>query len=147
MSHWDDYKPEVNSNATTGKRRCVVVDAEETISKSSGKPMWVITVTPNGSKARVNNYIVKNEYFNRNMTSFFDSFGIERGNFNKLEWINAMGAANFDTDENGYLKVKWFLSPKQAENLPPWEGEVPERQTVTEIGGFEEIEDDGELPF
>ena len=26
-------------------------------------------------------------------------------------------------------------------------GDVPERQTVTEIGGFEEIEDDGDLPF
>ena len=147
MSDWSDYKAETSSEKT-GKRRCVVVDAQETTSKSSGLPMWVITTTPNGSKIKVKSYIVKNQYFNRNMTAFFDSFGIERGNFNSLEWIGAMGAANFDTDENGYLKVRWFLSPKQAENLPPWEGEVPERQTVTEIcGGFEEIESDDDLPF
>jgi hypothetical protein len=143
MSSWDDYKPEVTSEAT-GKRRCVVVDAEETTSKSSGLPMWVITVTPNGSKAKVKNYIVKNEYFNRNMTSFFDSFGIERGDFNSLGWIGAIGGAEFGTDENGYLKVKWFLSPKQMESLPAWQGEVPERQTVTEMA---ELEDDGDLPF
>lgn len=146
MSNWDSYQPEI-SNTATGKRRCVVVDAEETTSKTSGLPMWVITVTPNGSKAKVKHYIVKNDGFNRNMTSFFDSFGIERGNFKSLEWINAIGAAEFGTDENGYLKVKWFLSPKQAEALPAWEGEKPERQTVSEIGGFDEIGGDDDLPF
>jgi hypothetical protein len=148
MSNWDDYKPEVSAEAT-GKRRCVVIDVEETESKTSHLPMFVITVTPNGSKAKVKNYIVKNEHFNRNMTGFFDSFGIERGNFNTLEWINAVGAGEFDTDENGYLKVKWFISPKQAEKLPPWDGPMPERQTVTEIGNdFAELpDDDGTLPF
>lgn len=145
MSNWDDYKPEVSTGAKTGKNRCVVVEAEETVSKTSGNPMFVITVTPNGSKAKVKAYIVKNEHFNRNMTSFFDGFGIERGNFNTLEWIGAVGAAEFGTDENGYLKVKWFLSPKQAEALPEWVGEMPERQTVTDIGSFQDV--DEELPF
>jgi hypothetical protein len=146
MSNWDDYKPEEGSRLGAGDYRCVVVDAEETESKSSGRPMIVITVQPNGSSAKVKQYIVKNEYFNRNMTSFFDSFGIERGDFNMLGWVGAVGAGKFVEDENGYLKVRWFLSPKQAESLPPWKGEVPERQTVTEIGGFEEI-DDADLPF
>ena len=50
-------------------------------------------------------------------------------------------------DENGYLKVAWFLDARRAEKLPPWQGDVPERQTVTEIGGFEEIEDSEDLPF
>lgn len=146
MSSWNDYKPESGSSVE-GKHRCVIVDAKETTSQTSGLPMWVITVTPNGSKIKVNSYIVKNEFFNRNMTSFFDSFGIERGNFKSLEWINAMGAANFAVDEEGYTKVKWFLTPKQAESLPAWVGPVPERQTVTEIGGFSEIEGEDELPF
>ena len=63
MSNWNDYKPEVSSNATTGKHRCIVVDAEETISKSSGKPMFVITVTPNGSKAKVKKLYRKKRVF------------------------------------------------------------------------------------
>lgn len=143
MSNWSDYKPEVSA-AKEGKNRCVLVEAEETASKSSGNPMIVVTVTPNGSKAKVKHYIVKNEYFNRNMTSLFDSFEIERGNFNMLEWANALGAADFGVDDNGYLKVKWFLSPKQAEDLPPWDGPVPERQTVSDLMEMEE--DDG-LPL
>lgn len=143
MSNWSDYKPEVGI-ARTGKIRCIVIAAEETTSKSSGAPMFVITVRPNGSKANVKTYIVKNEYFNRNMTAFFDSFGIERGNFNPLEWINALGAAEFGTDENGYLKVRWFLTKEEAEKLPEWIGEKPERQTVSDLMEMEE--DDG-LPL
>lgn len=143
MSEWDDYKPEESENANIGKHRCVLIGAEEATSKSSGLPMWVITVMPSGSKAKVKTYIVKNEHFNENMTKFFDSFDIERGDFNSLGWIGAMGAANFGEDENGYLKVKWFLSPKQAENLPEWQGELPERQTISELPS----NDDSELPF
>jgi len=145
MSIWDDYVPEEGgSRLEPGDYRCEVVDVEETTSKK-GLPMLVITVKPNGSNIRVKHYIVKNEYFNRNVTSFLDSFGIDRQDHNTLGWIGAVGAAKFDKDENGYLKVKWFLSPKQAEKLPPWEGPIPVRQTVTT---FQEIDgSDGDLPF
>lgn len=141
---WSEgYKPEVGPNLE-GPRRCVVVEVEETTSKSSSLPMFVITVMPNGSRAKVKYYIVKNEYFNRNITSFFDSFGIERGDFNYVGWVGAMGAANFGTDENGYLKVKWFITPDKARDLPEWEGQAPERQSITE---FIDVTDDEDLPL
>ncbi len=133
MSNWNDYKPVESENSGTGKRRCFVIAAEETTSKTSGLPMWVITVTPNGGRAKVKQYIVKNEYFDENMTRFFDSFGIDRGDFNSLGWIGAVGAANFGEDENGYLKVIKFLTPKQAESISPWAGPLPERQTITAL--------------
>lgn len=145
MSNWADYVPEEGSRLEPGDYRCVVVAAEETTSQSSGLPMIVITVSPSGSKIKIKQYIVKNEYFNRNITSFFDSFGIERGDFNMLGWVGAVGAAKFKEDGD-YLKVAWFLTPKQAEKLPPWKGAMPERQTVTEIGGFGSEEEDG-LPW
>jgi hypothetical protein len=145
MSNWSDYKPEESTQLEAGNHRVVVTAVEETTSKTSGLPMLVITVQPNGSKINIKNYIVKNDYFNRNITSFFDSFGIERGDFNLESWVGAVGAAKLAEDENGYLKVKWFLSPKQAADLPEWKGEQPKRQTV---GAFAEIKtDDGDLPF
>lgn len=145
MSNWDDYKREETPKAQAGDYRCAVVDVEETTSKTSGNPMIVITVQPNGMNAKVKNYIVKNEYYNRNMTSFFDAFpDIGEGNFNFLEWIGAVGAAKFGLDENGYLTVKWFLTPKQAEKLPEWVGEKPERQTVSSLKDEDGLDD---LPF
>jgi len=150
MSDWG-YTREVSTRTNkTGIQRCVITGAEERISKSSGKPMVVVTVMPSGSRAKVNNYIVKNDRFNQNMTSFFDAFPtIADGNFNFLEWIGAEGAANFVEDENGYIKVKWFVDPERAKDLPPFEGEKPEQQTVTTLDGesYAVVDNDGDLPF
>lgn len=145
MSNWD-YTREETTNVAAGDHRFEVVSAEEKTSKS-GKRMIVVGLKPNGASFTVNDYFVEGEYFNRNMTSFFDSTNIEEGNFNFPTWIGAVGAARFKEDENGFLKRAYYLDPKRAEKLPPWQGDMPERQTVTEIGyGFVKITDD-ELPF
>ena len=146
MSNWSDYKYEEPKRMEPGDYRVEIVNVEETVSKSSGNPMIVVTVTPNGSSIRIKNYIVKNEWFNRNMSSLFDSFGITPGDFNLLTWVGAVGAARLVEDDRGYLKVQYFLSPKKAEALPPWEGPMPERQTVTDIAPDAD-EPDEELPF
>lgn len=149
MSNWSDYQREERENNTniTGKLRCVITAVEEAVSKSSGKPMIVVSVRPSGCRFSVKNYIVKNDKFNRNMTDFFDSFpSIGEGNFDFLTWVGALGAANFGEDENGYLKVKWWITADRAASLPPFEGDIPEQQSVSTLTDMEG-EDDGELPF
>lgn len=142
MSNWD-YHREERPKLEEGNYRVSVVNVEETISKSSGNPMLVIQIQPNESKIKINHYIVKNDYFNRNMTEFFDSFDVPEGNFNFLEWIGAVGAARLEYDENDYLKVRWFINKTKAEQLPPWKGEKPERNTVSTVDDFKEVEDNG----
>lgn len=147
MSNWDDYQREEREaeSKITGKARCVITAAEETVSKSSGKPMIVITVRPSGCRFTVKNYLVKNEHFNRNATAFFDAFPeIPDGDFNFLAWVGAEGGAMFGEDERGYLKIRYWLSPEKLASLPPFEGEKPEKQTFTSL---DEEEDDGDLPF
>lgn len=147
MSIWDDYKAEEMVHLEPGDYRVAIVDAQETTSKNAGNPMIVISVQPSGSKIKIKNYIVKNEYFNKNITSLFDSFGIERGNFEFLSWIGAMGAARLEEDEKGYLKVKWFLDQKKQEKLPPWEGELPQCQEIRTDFTQVDIPVDEDLPF
>jgi hypothetical protein len=145
MSGWD-YAREEQSRLEPGDYRVEIVGVEETVSKS-GNDMIVVTVQPNGSKIKIKNYIVKHEYFNRNMTQFFDAFPqIVEGDFNFLGWIGCVGAAKLKEDEKGYLKVAWFINARKAESLPPWVGEMPERQSITDISGFSEM-DESELPF
>lgn len=146
MNAFDDYKAEERKELEPGDHRIVIVEAEETTSKSSGLPMIVVTVQPSGSDMHIKNYLVKNDYFNKNATALFDSFGITRGNFNLLEWVGAMGAAKIVEDEDGYMKVRYFLSPKKQEKLPPWEGEMPQRQQVNS-GLSEPLPDGEDLPF
>ena len=148
MSNWSDYQREEREHESkiTGKLRCVITAAEEGVSKTSGKPMIIVTVRPSGCRFTVKNYIVKNDNFNRNMTDFFDTFpSIGEGNFDFLTWVGAMGAANFGEDERGYLKIKWWVTSDKANTLPPFEGDIPEQQSVSTL---EELEgDDGDLPF
>lgn len=143
MSNWDSYQREERPRLTPGDYRVEIVSVEEKKSKA-GNPMLVIGVQPNGSKIIIYHYIVKNEWFNRNMTDFFDSFNIDDGDFTLPTWIGAVGAARLKEDDKGYLKVQYFISEDRAEKLPPWEGKLPERQELTKLDG---VEDDGDLPW
>lgn len=146
MSFFDGYRREERAHLTPGDYRVAITEVEETISRS-GNPMLVVTVQPNGSKIHIKHYLVKNEYFNRNLTELLDSFGLGE-NFDTLTWVGAVGAARLIEDENGYLKVRYFLSPERAEKLPPWNGKQPERQEVTSLeDGIDGVLDDDDLPF
>lgn len=144
MSNWDSYQREERHRLTPGDYRVEIVSVEEKESKA-GNPMLVIGVQPNGSKIIIYHYIVKNEWFNRNMTDFFDSFNIDDGDFTLPTWIGAVGAARLKEDDKGYLKVQYFISEDRAEKLPPWEGKFPERQELTTLTDMNE--DDGDLPW
>ena len=145
MSTWDEYKREESNRLEAGDYRVEIVSVDETTSKA-GNPMLVLGIKPNGSRMVINHYIVKNDWFNRNMTQLFDSFNITEGDFNFLTWTGAVGAARLKEDERGYLKVAGFISKKKAEALPPWAGAMPERVTV-DSSGFAEVEPDDGLPF
>ena len=148
MSAWDDYQREEREESAkvTGRLRCVIVDVEETESKTSGLPMIIVSVRPSGTVFKVKSYIVKNEHFNRNMTQFFDAFSeIPDGCFDFLTWIGCEGAAMFDLDDRGYMKVKYWIDAVRAESLPPYEGEKPEKQTVTTL--TDDADPDDEMPF
>ena len=151
MGNWYSYKRETQEreSAVTGKHRVVITDAGEAVtgpnSKNPGTPMIIVKLRPSGRKFSVTHRIVKNDWFNRNMTQFFDAFPeITCGDFNFIGWVGAEGAAMFKEDSNGYTQVSYFLSPERAADLPPFEGEKPERQTVTSLK--DEDDEDG-LPF
>lgn len=143
MGNWDDYRREEHSRLAPGDYRVEIVSVEEKKSKA-GNPMLVIGIRPNGSNITINHYIVKNEWFNRNMTDFFDSFNIDDGDFTLPTWVGAVGAARLKEDDRGYLKVQYFLDQRRAEKLSPWDGPMPERQELTRL---EDIEDESELPW
>lgn len=141
MGIFDDFVREEVPRLEPGDYRVEITDVEETVSKSSGNPMLVITVKPNNVNIRIKHYIVKNEYFNRNLTEFYNSFNIDFGDQNFLGWVGAVGAAKLVEDENGYMKIKRLIPLERQDNLPAWVGSVPVGQTVE---GF--VSDD-ELPF
>ena len=77
MSFFDGYRREERARLTPGDYRVAITEVEETTSRN-GNPMLVVTVQPNGSEIHIKHYLVKNEYFNRNLTELLDSFGNRR---------------------------------------------------------------------
>ena len=130
-----------------GEHRVRIADAEKAISKN-GNDMLVLTLDVSGYKSRLWYYVVfmadHPEITNRNLTSIFDSFGITDGDFNLSNWKGKVGACMTKQDEFG-TKVRYFLSKKKQESLPPW-------KEPSESGGkkkpqMKEFDDDGDIPF
>ena len=126
-----------------GEHRVRIADAGKAISKN-GNDMLVVS----GYRSRLWHYVVfmpdHPEITNRNLTSIFDSFGIADGDFNLANWKGKVGACMTKQDEYG-TKVRYFLSKKKQEGLPPW-------KEPSESGGkkkpqLEAFEDDGEIRF
>ena len=143
MSAWSNYVREESKRVEAGDYRVEITAVEEKQSRA-GNAMLVISLKLNGTDITVKDYIVDNEYRNRNLTEFFDSFNIEDGDMNTLTWVGAVGAARFVEDENGYLKKKFYIHKGKQDKLPEWVGPMPERQTVAT---FEELDEDDDLPF
>lgn len=125
-----------------GRYRVMIVDAEMAVSKS-GNDMLVIKMQVSDSKRNLWNYITflddRPEITNRMLTQFFDSFGIDDGNFNLKSYLGKIGGCQVKHDQDGRARVQYFLSKKQQESLPAWKGEAPK---------FEELDgEDEELPF
>ena len=125
-----------------GRYRVMIVDSEMAVSKN-GNDMLVIKMLVSGTNRNLWNYITflddRPEITNRMLTQFFDSFGIDDGNFNLKSYLGKVGGCQVKHDQDGRARVQYFLSKKQQEALPPWEGVAPK---------FEDLgSDEGDLPF
>jgi len=145
------YEREDAFDIPDGMYRCRIEDAEITVS-SKGNDMVKITLEVSGKKANLWNYITfmpnNIEMTNRMLTQFFDSFGIEEGNFNCADWIGKVGACTVKHDEGDLSKVGYFLNRKKQDALPKWvepSEKTPRAKKSETPEGFEPADDD--IPF
>lgn len=125
-----------------GEHRVRIADAQKAISKN-GNDMLVLTLDVSGYKSRLWHYVVfmadHPEITNRNLTSIFDSFGIADGDFNLANWKGKVGACVTKQDDFG-TKVRYFLSRKKQESLPPWK-EPDSAPKKPQLQAFDDPED------
>ena len=128
-----------------GEHRIRIANAEKAISKN-GNDMLALKFDVSGYTSKLYHYIVflpeNPEITNRNLTQLFDSFGIEDDNFNLASWIGKVGGCMTKEDDYG-TKIRYFLSKKKQESLPPWkdcEGVALQAPEVV-------APDDDDLPF
>ena len=151
MSIMDGFKREAPMSRE-GDYRAHICAVEETVSKSSGNPMLVVTVAPdglrnfNGEQITIKVYLVKNERYNQNVTRLLDCFGIPDERMTVFEsWKGFSGGVRLGEDERGFLKVKRYLPREQFDKLPPWSGEEPRPQEISRE--FAQVDGDDDVPF
>jgi hypothetical protein len=125
MSVWDGgYQPEDYSEPTIekGEHQMKIFEVKERVSKNSGNELIEIKLkNKNGNQFFF--YIVKNDFFNRNLTRFYDCFGIERGERNFDNWLNRYGWAYVDkgkpqNDGNTYMEIKYLVVDHKGQQAP-----------------------------
>lgn len=128
-----------------GEHRIRIANAEKAISKN-GNDMLALKFDVSGYTSKLYHYIVflpeNPEITNRNLTQLFDSFGIEDDNFNLASWIGKVGGCMTKEDEYG-TKIRYFLSKKKQESLPPWKDVEGIALQAPEVVA----PDDDDLPF
>ena len=151
------YKKQEHTERQPGNYRCIILKAEAGVSKTSGKNMLTIHLRPSGTASTVKAYIVDNDWFDSNFSSFLDAFPALKDNSNPdncFAWRGAMGAVKLKVNDDGYFetaKYPWIPADK-ATKLPEFEWkarddepqEMPEMQTFTEIT---DSDDDDQIPF
>lgn len=142
---WDFKREEVQQfeEIPAGDHRVIIESAEMAVSKASGNDMLVIKVRVSGYPSCLWSYIAfledRPEITNRMLTSLFDSFGIEDGNFNLASYVGKAGACRVKHDAEGRAKISYFIHKDKQGSLPPWKGDKPENVV--------KVEQEDDLPF
>ena len=151
------YKKQETMERQPGNYRCIILKAEAGTSKTSGKNMLTIFLRPSGTASTVKAYIVDNDWFDSNFSSFLDAFPALKANSdpnNCFAWRGALGAVKLKVNDDGYFetaKYPWIPADK-AEKLPEfiWRSRDDEPQEMPVLQEFTEISDDEseeEIPF
>lgn len=134
-----DYKETEYSSVfevADGDHRIKIVSAEEGKTKNN-IPMIIVNYAVQDSNGV--NYIdryVAGEYFDKNITRFFDAFGIPRGNFVYSSWIGKLATARFEhriseyQDQSGQIKSSNKAELTRLYTEPPAVGAAPVQQTA-----------------
>ena len=173
MVNWK-YNPEDYGKIKTitpDNYRVRIENAEEQVSKK-GNDMIKLTLKVSGFNQKLFEYIVfpsapakdasedfKEKYnwavqkTNDRLGQVFDSFNIEQGNLNVMNWQGKVGAVNvkhqLDAEGNMQARVNFFIKRNKQDLLPAWQ-ENPVRQAVqpqTNVNADMVDPNDNDCPF
>jgi hypothetical protein len=131
----EGYEEEEYEVLPEGIYQVKIVTVVHGTSKKSGLPMLIIEIIPmkktvvSGTEepeeipVTLKYYIVKNEYYNKNITKFFDCFKIRRNDFDYMAWCGKTGKAFIGMTEQNTLfgrkfhEIKYLIvDNEKAEN-------------------------------
>jgi hypothetical protein len=139
MSVLDGYHEEdYNIQIEPGEHQLKIVKAEEKTFNSGNEGLKIELA--NKDKTRFFYHIIKNDFFNQNLTRFYDCFKIRRGETDLDQWIGRFGWAFIDKgkpNDNGrqFMEIRYLIVRQPGANSPAQENPLNEkrRQLIADI--------------
>lgn len=157
MINWNfnasEYEETSFKPIPVGDHRMRVASAEEQTS-SSGNPMIKLVLEVSGFHSTIWHFLVfmdnNKKLTNQKLGEFWNSFGIQQGNFNLQSWVGKVGAGKVvhkDYNGSASAKIAYFINKDRQEKLAPWQ--EPNQGGGAANDGFAEFGslDDLDLPF
>ena len=136
MGWMNKYQPEEYFkvfDVPDGDHVVKIVKVEYQVSKT-GKNMHVLTYDVYDSNGvPFIDRIVEGEFYNVNMTRFFDAFKIQRGNFNFNSWLGKTAYAYFQHKEETYTDVQGMQKKINKVNLVYFRNNMPEENPTVNV--------------
>jgi hypothetical protein len=150
MAFVNDYQPEnyaVVFDCPDGDNQIMVAGARIAQTKTSGAQMLEIAFKVQGCPGFYYERYVEGDYFNKNITKFFDALGITRGDFDFTHWKGKKGYAHFEHEVQEYINgygeqksvnkavLKYLIVPVQdaAPATPTVKVPVPGMTTAAQV--------------
>jgi hypothetical protein len=127
MAFYDNYRYEdyrMSFDVPDGDHLVTISKAAPAITKN-GREMIEVTLKVDGTNVPYTERFVDNEYANKNLSRFFDSFCIQPGNFNFSFWAGKNAYAHFEHGQETFTgndgvqktvnksKLKYFIVPEK----------------------------------
>jgi hypothetical protein len=155
MSVLDYYQEEdYNVQIEPGEHQLKIVKAEEKVFNSGNEGLKIELV--NKDKVKFFYHIIKNGFFNQNLTRFYDCFKIRRGEANLNQWIGRFGWAFIDKgkpNDSGkqFMEIKYLIvKPAGTNPYPPASGNSmneKRRQLIADINAVITRVNPDQLPY
>lgn len=104
----NNYQPQEMQEVEEGEYRFKIVSITTSYTQTNHEPMIKIILNSDFIPFEMKINIVKNQWFDINITKFFDCFEIERGNFNFNSWIGQSGICEIEKKKNKETGKKYF---------------------------------------
>jgi hypothetical protein len=154
MSVLDGYREEEYGGPSikAGEYRLKIIKAEEKVFRSGNEGVKIELINKEGNAFFYN--IVKNEFFNLNLTRFYDCFNIRRGNKSLAEWAGHYGWVYLDKgspdyEGRAYMEIKRLIVKKDGAPPDPAAGPLAlkRRQAIADIASIITQADPDMLPY
>ena len=109
FSNYDSnrYNPTAVELPPPGRYNASIEEASETYSKAGNTMIKVVFSLSGKSGKKVFHYFVDNEYIQRKLDQFFNSFAIQPGNFDLQSWLGKTGDVQVVHEEqNGFKNAR-----------------------------------------